>query len=126
MASTDTSSVTNLLDQYDYIIVGGGTSGLVVASRLSEDPAVSVLVLEAGSNRIDDPRIAAPGLAPSTFSDPEFDWCFTSPPQVSIAKTFEKLENRLINNRRSISMDGVLPSLAGERSAGLLPSIWVW
>lgn len=69
-------------EKFDYIVVGGGTSGLVVATRLTEDPNVKVLVLEAGSNRLDDPRIVTPGLAASLYDDPEFDWCFMSTPQV--------------------------------------------
>jgi choline dehydrogenase len=34
---------------YDYVIVGGGTAGLVVAKRLSEDPSLSIAVIEAGN-----------------------------------------------------------------------------
>lgn len=42
---------------FDYIIVGGGTAGLVVAARLSEDTDKSVLVLEAGGAHLSDPMI---------------------------------------------------------------------
>ncbi|KAI0379673.1 GMC oxidoreductase [Hypomontagnella monticulosa] len=37
-----------IMDRYDYIVIGGGTSGLVVATRLSEDPNKTVLVVEHG------------------------------------------------------------------------------
>ena len=40
-------------ETYDYMIVGGGTAGLVLAARLTEDPAVHVAVLEAGEKRLD-------------------------------------------------------------------------
>lgn len=37
---------------YDYVIVGGGTAGIVLATRLSEDAAATVVVVEAGENRL--------------------------------------------------------------------------
>lgn len=40
---------SELLDSYDYVIVGGGTAGLTVADRLTEDEDTTVLVLESGS-----------------------------------------------------------------------------
>jgi len=40
--------VSQLKSEYDYVIIGGGTSGLVVANRLTEDPNITVLVIEYG------------------------------------------------------------------------------
>lgn len=55
---------------YDYVIVGGGTSGLVVANRLSEDPNVSVLVIEAGDSVLDNPDVTAAGGYGKAFGSP--------------------------------------------------------
>ena len=82
--STDTSSTVDLPEQFDFIIVGGGTAGLVLASRLTEDAHRKVLVLEAGPNRLNDPNIRVPGFSRRTYSNPDYDWNFMSVPQVRI------------------------------------------
>src|SRR5690606_7015835 len=68
--------------RFDYIVVGGGIGGLVVASRLSEDADKNVLLIEAGADRRGDPRIDTPGLMGAMYGNPDFDWSFTTVPQV--------------------------------------------
>jgi choline dehydrogenase len=64
---------------YDYIIAGGGTAGCVLAGRLSEDPAVSVLLLEAGRNDR-HPFIHVPAGFAKLTAGP-YQWGFVSAPQ---------------------------------------------
>ncbi|KAJ8087645.1 hypothetical protein PM082_006479 [Marasmius tenuissimus] len=70
-----------LAQPFDYIIIGGGTAGLVVASRLSEDPEVSVLVLDAGNPNLNDPLITRGNQWGSQFGNPRYDWAFKTAPQ---------------------------------------------
>jgi choline dehydrogenase-like flavoprotein len=81
------SSKNTTLSEYDFVVVGGGTAGLVVSCRLSENPDINVLVLEAGSDHINDPRINIPALWRGLLGDAEFDWGFLSTPQVFILPT---------------------------------------
>lgn len=59
---------------FDYIVVGAGSAGCVVAARLSQDPAVSVLLLEAGGSN-DDVRIKTPAKF-GALVNTKFDWGF--------------------------------------------------
>ena len=67
---------------FDYIVIGGGTAGLCVAARLTENPDVTVGVLEAGENRMDDPAVSTPSLYPTLIGRKEYDFCMTSVSQV--------------------------------------------
>lgn len=50
---------------YDYVVIGGGTAGCVVAARLTENPNITVGVIEAGQNRMEDSNVATPSLYPT-------------------------------------------------------------
>jgi choline dehydrogenase len=64
--------------EYDYVVCGAGTSGCVVAARLASDPAIKVLLLEAGGND-EAELISDPNRWPMTLGS-EFDWGFSATP----------------------------------------------
>lgn len=67
--------------EYDFIIVGGGTSGLVLANRLTENEDISVLVIEAGYDARDDIRVKTPAMF-QALQGTEMSWPFETVPQV--------------------------------------------
>jgi choline dehydrogenase len=67
----------------DYVVVGGGSAGCVLASRLSEEATTSVLLLEAGGND-DHPSISMPLAFLSAMTNPRFAWGFMSEPESAL------------------------------------------
>jgi choline dehydrogenase len=65
--------------KYDYIIIGAGSAGCVLANRLSEDKNISVLLLEAGGKDT-KPELSIPG-AYGKLMKTEVDWGFSTAPQ---------------------------------------------
>ncbi|KAH9943228.1 alcohol oxidase [Epithele typhae] len=83
-----TASINDVKDKaFDYIICGGGTAGLTIAARLTEDPNVSVLVLEAGQTNIGDDGILRLSSYGSHFGNPNYAWDFKTTPQANTGNT---------------------------------------
>jgi choline dehydrogenase len=86
------------IGSFDYVIVGAGTAGCVLANRLSADPEVSVLLLEAGG-KDSYPWIHIPVGYLYTQNNPRTDWCFRT-------ETEPGLGGRVLNYPRGRVLGG--------------------
>ncbi|KAI0383488.1 putative GMC oxidoreductase [Hypomontagnella monticulosa] len=101
----------------DYIVVGGGTSGLVVANRLSENPDVKVLVLEAGKDTSADPRVNIPALWTSLMGT-EVDWQFKTVPQSGLGgRTIRATQGKTLGGSSAINGQAFIAPAQSEIDA---------
>ncbi|KAF4924242.1 Dehydrogenase citC [Colletotrichum fructicola] len=99
-------------DSYDYIVVGGGTAGVAVAARLSEGlPDSKILLIEAGPEAWDEPKINVPGMKGSTLAT-KYDWNFTTVTQTNV-------NNRVfsVNRGKVLGGSSALNLMSYDRSA---------
>ena len=89
---------SNLMENFDYIILGAGSAGCVIANRLSENSNNKVLLIEAGG-KDNYPWIHIPVGYFKTMHNPKTDWCYNTEPD-------ETMNNRSIRYPRGKTLGG--------------------
>ena len=116
------------VEEFDYIIVGAGTAGCVLANRLSADPSTSVLLLEAGG-KDDYFWIDVPIGYLYTIGNPRTDWCYRTEPDPGLnGRTIGYARGKVLGGCSSIN---AMIYMRGQKSdydhwAGLGLRGWSW
>ena len=92
-----------MTDSFDYVIVGSGAAGSVLAARLTEDPSVTVCVLEAGPPDR-NPWIHIPAGFIKTMVDPSVTWQFrTEPTEMTGGRSIPTIQGRTLGGGSSVN-----------------------
>ena len=92
-----------MTDSFDYVIVGSGAAGSVLAARLTEDPVVTVCVLEAGPPDR-NPWIHIPAGFIKTMVDPSVTWQFrTEPTEMTGGRRIPTIQGRTLGGGSSVN-----------------------
>ncbi|KAI0433772.1 oxidoreductase [Xylaria sp. FL1042] len=105
-------------DAFDFIIAGGGTAGITLASRLSEVAHQTVLVIEAGLDSSDDPRVKIPAFY-AALHGTEVDWGFRTVAQ-------QRLNGRSVslNQGKSLGGSSVMNAHVYAPPTRAIPDAW--
>ena len=89
--------------EFDHVVIGSGSAGGVVAARLSEDPAVSVLLLEAGP-RNRSPILHLPAAARYAFNAARYNWNYVTDPEPELnGRSLSQPRGRVLGGSSSIN-----------------------
>lgn len=116
------------MGEYDYIIVGAGSAGCVLANRLSADSRNRVLLLEAGGSDF-SPWIRVPVGYARTFTDPRYNWMYRTEPEPALeSRTAHWPRGKVLGGSSSINamlfVRGQPADYDDWRSAG--NAGWAW